>query len=128
MSHKVWSDTEKNRLYIQVTDLELERADELKEEIIAELSNLKKGFTCVCDLLNSVPKHMIKVELMPPDVVATYISFIKYLYECGMGKMLRVLDPQLYLVAKIVEEECREGFTMETVSSMEEADMLPEMR
>ncbi len=124
MSHKVWSDIGNNRLYIKIIDLEIERIDEFKEKISAELLKLKKGFSCICDLINLVPKYEINVELMSPDIVKTYIILLKYLYDSGMSTMIRIVDPQMYLIAKVLEGENKEGFSIETVFSKEQAEVM----
>ncbi len=120
MSHKVWSDTKNNRLYVKVGLMELERMDEFKEKITKEISNLKKDFSCIADFRN----FRADVTLMPPDILKTYSNYFKWLIDAGMGEMVRVVEPQIYMISMIINEDLKEGASVTYVDSMERAEWI----
>ncbi len=118
MSHKIWSDSEKNRLYVSIDKLELERMAEFQEKLSKEISKLKNGFSCVCDFRSFKANY----ELIPTDMIKAYPAFIKWLDEEGMEEMIRVVGPQIYMLTMIMEEDTKTKTPVSYVDSMERAE------
>ena len=119
MSHQIWSNKKKNRLYLKISLLELERTEEFRENIMKEVVKLKKGFKCIGDFR----EFRADFELIPLDLAETYRSLMKQLIQAGMQEMVRIVNPEIYLVAKIIQEDMKLGVSIPYVYSDELAEV-----
>lgn len=119
MSHQVWSDVEKNRLYLKITKLELGRVEQFKDRVIEEIEKLKAGFQCIGDFTGIQANY----ELIPSDFIETYTRLYKQLIDSGMNEMIRIVRPQFYMIAMIMQEDANMNASVTYVDSMERAEV-----
>lgn len=115
MSHKIWSNTDKNELHVKIVDIEIEKTSSLVDSALAELKKLKKDFVCILDITEVTPRDSMRFDLVPPDIIGLYSELIQNLIKLGMKKMVRVTDPFTYLLLQMKEEDIKNQFPVETI-------------
>lgn len=114
--YKVESNSQKNRLYITLEDLETEDIKPILADLDTCIAKLKPGFTCLVDIR--------KMKFDPKKKGSEYVEIIQgALSDLGMGDVVRVVnqkDADHYL--RMDEQSISLGYKAKPAYSVEEAE------
>jgi len=116
--NKVYADPEKNRLVINYGEFTIDDYMDFAEDVLKEAAQLKKGFTVFSDLRNFKMKN--SEEIVSANV-SEIIKVQTKLYEMGASEIIRVVDPQVWLLAAMQEAEKEVGYNAIIFDDMGEA-------
>lgn len=116
--YKVESNSQKNRLYITLGDLETEDIKPILADLDTCIAKLKSGFTCLVDIR--------KMKFDPQKKGSEYVEIIQgALSDSGMADVVRVVnqtDADHYL--RMDEQSISLGYKAKPAYSIEEAEKI----
>lgn len=119
MSHNIYSDQEKNILYIQLGVVEKNNYELFQANLIKHSKNLEPGFTCITDLRSF---HI------NPGQDSNFHKMIKFVQDTltkkGAKKFIRIVQPQALVISQILLSDMKKERDSSFVSSMDEAEKL----
>ncbi|MDY0131215.1 MAG: hypothetical protein RBR53_00955 [Desulforegulaceae bacterium] len=117
--NEVIADADKNRLVIEYGEITIDGYISFAGDILKEAGKLKKGFTVFSDLRNFKMKN--SEEIVSANV-SEIIKIQKELYEMGASEVVRVVDPQVWLLAAMQEAEKEVGYNAIIFDDIDEAN------
>ncbi|MCB9482317.1 MAG: hypothetical protein H6681_02330 [Desulfobacteraceae bacterium] len=120
MSKEIWSNTDKNILYLAPGELDKKDYNNFAKEVEKEAAKLKKGFICINDLRNFSTDWSTVTE----EDVEIFKSGQKKLKELGMENAIRILGNQPKFVVDFFESEDDKGYLVSNVDSYDQAEEL----
>lgn len=116
MSHRIYSDIEKNYLFIEIGVVERKNYQIFKDTIVKESGRLKQGFKCITDL------RSFHISSKQNKFFYEMISFVQNeLKKNLVGKLVRVVHPQAVLIAQLILTDFKQNNDSSFVATIEEA-------
>jgi len=114
---EVWMSIKKNRLYLDVGQVESARMESVLQEIGTACDQLVYGFTCV--------PIFHKSNVVGPDNEDFILKVQDLLYSKGCSRVVRVREKDMDLVQRQYEMvSLKHGYEIEYAESLEEAEAI----